>query len=221
MQCQSSCCHQFNSNMSQISHTYIFKKVHYKTLVRPRKPQKPYVDAVVQALYEEKLSVFTSIGLFLDEDRFKSCPEVSKLAVNFYKRVNEFWKVQTNPERIIESHPIFFTKDFDFALVDLNAMVTDGPKHIDVRDPVHENHIEEFVATPLQFEVVQEPPTEPTMECAKTFVLTSMEKNPTLAMQLKSFIENFSDIERDALLQQFLVDPLQTSDNIKKELSYS
>ena len=132
-----------------ISHVFIFKKVHNTTSVRPVKPQKPYVDAVVKALYEEKLSVFTANGLHLDESRFKTSPEVTKLAANFYKRVNEFWKVQTNPDRIIDSHPTFFTKDFDFSLVDLDAMVTDGPQaqQIDVPYPVDEDPIEEALAT--------------------------------------------------------------------------
>ena len=128
-----------------ISHIFIFKKVHNTTSVRPIKPQKPYVDAVIQALYEEKMSVYTSNGLYLDEHRFKTCPEVSKLAEKFYKSVNGFWKVQTNPDRIIDSHPTFFTKDFDFSLVDLDAMVTDGPQHIDV--PYPDDPIEEAVST--------------------------------------------------------------------------
>ena len=78
---------------------------------------------------------------------------------------------------------------------------------------VEEHQTEEIVLQPME----EETPTE----TVKTFVLTSIEKNPTLAMQLKSFIENYSEFERDAMLQQPLIDPLQTTDNIKEELSNS
>ena len=59
-----------------ISRLLIFNKVQNTTLVRPTKPQKPYIDAVIQALYEEQLAVYNSNGQHLDEHRFKTCPIV-------------------------------------------------------------------------------------------------------------------------------------------------
>ena len=125
--------------MSQISHSYIFKKVHDTTNVRPTKPQKPYVEAVTHALYEELVAVYNSSnGQLLDEDKFKSCPNVNKLSVNFYKRVNDFWKASREVPTIIQDHPGFFSKVFDFSTVDLDSMTTTGQP----QDP-----IEEAVAT--------------------------------------------------------------------------
>ena len=128
-----------------IHHTYIFNKVHDNTSARPTKPQKPYVEAVTHALYEELLAVYNSNGQFLDEHRFKSCPKVRKLSENFYKRVNVFWKVQRDEPTIIKDHPDFFSKVFDFSTVDLESMVTEEPQPVDV--PVDEDPIEEAVAT--------------------------------------------------------------------------
>ena len=98
------------------------------TSVRPTKPQKPYIDAVIQALYEEQLAVYNSNGQHLDEHRFKTCPIVFNMVEKFYKTLNVYWKRHASPVRLVEAHQDFFGKVFDFSTVDLESMVTEEPQ---------------------------------------------------------------------------------------------
>ena len=111
-----------------ISRLLIFNKVHNTTSIRPTKPQKPYIDAVIQALYEEQLAVYNSNGQHLDEHCFKTCPIVFNMVKKFYKTLNIYWRKQQSTPSLIKAHPDFFGKVFDFSTVDLESMVTEEPQ---------------------------------------------------------------------------------------------
>ena len=124
----------YNPFIQSISHKFIFQKVYDSTNVRPMPPQKNYVAVVIHALYEVIASMFGSDGQVLDEQLFKSSPDVKKLADKFYKGANQIWKKNRNLSCIYANHD-FFEKYFDFSSVDFGMMMSEGSMEAYIEAP--------------------------------------------------------------------------------------
>ena len=238
----------FLSVSIMITRQELFEEVKKGSKAKPG--SKDFGLEALKILYALHHSYFESQGLFLNEDKFKANQVVIKAVQTFRKGCGERWKggkmCFKNKKWFSVSLNFSTEKDnFEMHSVAVQEQIEESQKLFNEVTRKHEEakriresgkieeakKIRESVSSTdvLILATTQALRERSGGHSSVADVLEAIKDNECLATQVTMLIdnlkdENYSEIERDAILQQPLTDPLeplQTTDNIKEELSNS